>query len=335
MNSRVPIAFDPLGFSKGLSPTWLAGVLILVPCAAEATGTRAGTAINNTASATYDQGAGTITVDSNTHSMTVDELIDTTVTWVDSADVVTTPGATSQVLKYQITNTGNGIETFGLSSIANIGGDQYDPTVTSLVIDDGDGVYEPGVDTVYASGSNDPTLNPDQSIVVFVVSTTPGSVVDGNRGGVSLVSASKTGTGTPGTSFAGAGEGGSNAVLGTTGGDGSSDGFYVVSSATVTLNKSAAVADPFGGTTAVPGARITYSITASTTGSGSLPNLTISDAVPSGTSYLSGTLTLAGSALTDAADTDAGRFASNTITVSLGTVPGGQTRTITFQVLIN
>lgn len=313
----------------------IAGFTVLAPQTALASGTRAGTSIDNTASATYDPGSGPVTVNSNTHSMKVDELIDTTVAWSDSADVVTTANATSQILKYQVTNTGNGVETFGLSSVANIGGDQYDPNVTAIYIDDGDGVFELGQDTLYAAGTNDPTLNPDQSITVFVVSTTPGSVVDGNRGGVRLVSASKTGTGAPGTSFAGAGEGGGNAVLGTTGGDGQNDGFYIVSSASILLAKSAVIADPFGGTSSVPGARITYTIVATTSGSGTLNSLNINDAVPSGTTYVPGSITLGGLTLTDAADADAGSFASSSIAVSLGNLPGGQTRTVTFQVIIN
>ncbi len=313
----------------------LAAACLSCTSPAFAAGTRAGTVIDNTASATYDQGAGTVTVDSNVNSLTVDELINTIVDWTDSADVVTTPGATGQVLRFQVTNSGNGIETFALSTVGTIGGDDYNPVVTQIIIDDGDGIYEPGQDIVYTPGSNDPVLDPDQSITVFVISTTPGGVVDGNRGGVRLISSSTTGTGAPGTSFAGAGEGGGNAVLGTSGGDDQDDGFYAVSGATVAIAKSSTVADPFGGTSAVPGSTITYTLVATTTGSGSLPNLVISDAVPTGTTYVAGSLTLGGSGLTDAIDADAGQFSSNSIRVALGTVAGGQTRTITFRVTIN
>lgn len=305
------------------------------PQAAMATGTRAGTVINNTAQATYDSGGSTVTVDSNTHSMTVAELINTTVVWGDSADVATTPGATTQLLTFQLTNTGNGVETFSLSTNAGIGGDNYDPTVNLIVIDDGDGVYEPSQDIVYSGAAQNPTLNPDQNITIFVISTTPTSVADGNRGGVKLLAASTTGTGAPGTSFAGAGEGGSDAVLGTSGGDDDDDGFYLVSSATVSLLKSATVLDPFGGDDAVPGATITYSIVATTTGSGSLPNLVVNDVVPTGTTYVPGSIRLGGTTLTDATGDDAGRFSSNAISVALGTVPGGETRTVRFSVTIN
>lgn len=310
-------------------------VFTALPTIAHAAGTRAGTVISNTASATFDNGGGSTTVNSNTNTLTVDELIEIDVDWSDSADVVTTPGATSQPLKFQVTNNGNGVETYGLATVSTIGGDNYDPSVTQIVIDDGDGVYEPGQDTIYVPGSNDPVLNPDQSITVFVLSTTPGGLADGNRGGVQLTATSKTGTGAPGTSFAGAGEGGGNAVLGTSGGDDSDNGFYIVSSANVSIAKSASVLDPFGGTGVVPGSTVTYTLVATTTGSGNLPNLVITDAIPTGTTYVPGSITLGGTAQSDANDADAGRFGSGIVTVNLGTVAGGQTRTITFKATVN
>jgi uncharacterized repeat protein (TIGR01451 family) len=316
----------------------LAGSTMLWPIsAAQAAGTRAGTNIDNTATATYDVGATTGTVNSNTHRILVDELINVTVDWTDPADVPTTPGSTNQVTAYQVTNIGNGIETYALSTVSTVPGDNYDPTVTSLVIDDGDGVYEPGIDVVYVPGANNPVLNPDQSVTIFVLVTTPGTVVDGNRGAVQLVATSTTGPGTaaPGTSVPGAGEGGGNAVFGTSGGDDFDTGFYRVSSAVVALVKSATVADPFGGTTSVPGSLVTYTIVANVTGTGSLANLRISDAIPTGTTYQPGTITLGGVGQTDATDADAGNFASNTVNVNLGTVAGGNSRTVTFQVRIN
>lgn len=312
-----------------------ASALALVPESALAAGTRAGTLIENTASATYDVGPTQVSVDSNTNTVRVDELIDTVVDWSDSADVTTLPGSTGQVLAFSVTNSGNGEESFALSTVSTLGGDDYDPTVTSIVIDDGDGVYEPGQDTVYVAGTNDPVLQPDASVTIFVLSTTPAGAGDGDRGGVQLVATSRTGTGAPGTSFAGQGEGGGDAVVGTTGGDGSDDGYYAVSAASVSLVKSAVVLNQFGNADPIPGATITYTIEATTTGSGSLANLAINDAIPTGTTYVAGSLRLGTTVLTDATDADAGRFAANAITVSLGAVPGGQTRTVTFRVTIN
>lgn len=329
----------PVGGAKHqLLPSCSAIALIaalVLPMQAQAAGTRAGTTISNTASASFDNGAGTQTVDSNKVDLLVDELLDVTVDSNDPADVPTAPGATAQLLTFSVTNNGNGQEAFALSTIANGGGDNYDPTVTQIYIDNGDGVFDAGTDTLYTPGANDPVLNPDQSIRIFVIATTPGTVNDGDRGIVSLVAASKTGTGAPGTSFAGKGEGGGDAVVGSTGGDGQDSGAFKVSAATVTLVKSATIVDPLGGSEPIPGATITYSITATVAGSGSLNGLAIIDNVPADTAYIAGSITLGGTALTDAADADAGDYNGTRVNVLLGTVAGGQTRTVTFKTKIN
>lgn len=308
--------------------------LTLVSQPAFAAGTRAGTTISNTATATFDNGAGTQNVNSNIVEMKVDELLNVTVASNNPADVTTTPGATGQVLSYTVTNTGNGVEAFGITSIANAGGDNYDPTVTQIVIDNGNGVYEPGVDTIYVGGTNDPVLNPDASVTIFVIATTPAGVIDGNRGIVSLVAAAKTGTGTPGTSFALQGEGGGDAVVGATGADGQDNGAFRVSTAVVSLAKSAVVVDPLGGAEPIPGATITYTIVATVTGSGNVTGLNINDPIPTNTDYVPASITLGNVAQTDLADADAGRFDTGAVRVAIGTVAGGNTRTVTFRVLI-
>ena len=302
---------------------------------AYAAGTRAGTTISNTATASYDAGAGLQNINSNQVDLLVDELLNVTVASNNPADVPTTPGATAQPLSFTVTNTGNGIESFGLTPIANGGGDDFDPSVTSLVIDDGDGVYEPGIDVIYVAGTNDPTLNPDTSVTIFVINSIPGTVTDGGRGIVALVAAARTGTGAPGTSFAGQGEGGGDAVVGATGADGQDDGAFVVAAATVTLTKSAVIVDPLGGNEPIPGAIITYTITAVVAGSGSVSGLAITDGVPANTTYVPGSITLGGVAQTDVVDADAGSLASNIVTVSLGTIAGGNSRVVTFRTTIN
>lgn len=309
-------------------------IALALPMQAEAA-TRAGSTISNTATASFDNGGGTQTIDSNSVELLVDELLDVTVASSDPADVITTPGATGQVLTFVVTNTGNGEEDFVLSTIANAGGDNYDPVVTQIYIDNGDGIFDTNTDTPYTAGANDPTLDPEQGITVFVVATTPGTVTDGNRGIVSLVAAAKTGTGAPGTPFAGAGEGGGDAVVGLTGAEGRDDGAFLVSAAAVTLVKSATITNPVGTADPVPGATITYTIVATVSGTGSVAGLSIVDNIPASTSYVANSLTLGGSPLTDAADTDAGDYNGTRINVSLGTVAGGQTRTVTFQTTID
>ena len=159
--------------------------------------------------------------------------------------------------------------------------------------------------------------------------------MNGNLGQLNLTAQDTVGTGTPGTIFAGKGNGGVNAVVGASGATSTGSNFYAVQQAGVTFVKSAVVADPYGGTNPTPGAVITYSLVATVSGSGTLSGLTITDAVPANTTYQAGSMTLQGAVLTDAADTDAGSFTGTGINVALGSVPAGQTRTVTFKVKIN
>lgn len=319
----------------GTASATLCGIALLAYApAAHAAGTVAGTNIQNIASASYDTPEGTVQVNSNTNIVRVDELLNVTVDNTDPGDVITSPGATSNVQTFRITNTGNGSEAFTLSAITANGGDDFDPTLVQIVIDDGDGVYEPGQDTVYTAGSNDPVLTPDQSRVIFIITSTPAAATNGNRAEVSLRAVAVTGSGPAGTVFAGAGQGGGDAVVGLTTANARDSSFLAVHTATVNLNKTATIVDPFGGTNALPGAVITYTLTADVTGTGTLSNLAISDPIPSGTTYETGTITLQGAGLTDAADADAGNYNGTRVRVVLGNVAAGQTRTVTFKVKI-
>ena len=310
-----------------------AGVLASPAIAA---GTPAGTSIQNVATATYDTPTGEATVDSNVVELKVDELLDVTVSWGDPADVGTAPGLLGQVLRFTVANGGNGTESFALATVGTGGGDDFDPAVTSIILDsNGNNAFDAGIDTVYVAGANDPELDPDESMSVFVLSTIPLATQDGNRGRARLTAAARTGTGTPGTSFAGLGQGGGNAVVGATGADAEQDGWYKVAKAAIAFVKTAAVADPFGGSNRVPGATITYSLAATVSGSGSLANVRVADAIPAGTSFTPGSITLEGSALTDAEDGDSGKFTGSGISVGLGTLAAGASRTVKFKVKID
>ncbi|HEX8668467.1 MAG TPA: hypothetical protein VF727_08880 [Allosphingosinicella sp.] len=304
---------------------------------AHAGGTPAGSNISSVATATYDLPSGQqASVDSNTVTLLVDELLDVTAAAADPGDVGVSPEQTARVLSFTITNPGNGPESYGLATIANAGGDDFDPTVTAIVLDtNGNNAYDAGVDTVYVAGSNDPQLQPDQSLTVFVLATIPSTAQDNQRGRVDLTAVSKTGSGTPGTTFAGAGFGGGNAVAGASGADAEASGYYRVSRADISFVKAASVADPYGGTTQAPGAVITYTLTATVSGSGSLANVKVADAIPTGTTYQAGTITLDGSGLSDAADADTGRYTGSGIEVGLGTLAAGASKIITFKVKID
>ncbi len=304
---------------------------------AHAVGTTAGTTISNTATVTYADPLGAlVSMPSNRVDIIVDELLDVTVASADPGDVAVLPGSINQILTFNVTNTGNGSESFRLTAINAIGGDAFDPVTTSLVIDSNvNGVYDAGVDTVYNAGSNDPVLAPDTSVRVFVLSTIPAAATNGQRGQTDLTATAVTGSGAPGTTFAGLGQGGGNAVVGATTALGRDDGFYIVNAAMVAFVKSATVLDPFGGTKSVPGAVITYTLLATVSGSGSLANLAVGDPVPASTTYVPGSITSQAVPITDLTDADDGEFAASRVSVRFGTVAGGQTRTVTFKVKID
>lgn len=308
----------------------------LSPKVAYASGTIAGTDISNRAIASFEAADGLIiTIPSNTVTITVDELLDVSVTSSNPNDVIVSPGANDQVLTFQVTNTGNGQETFHLTTNTALGGDDFDPILQQIVIDSNDNnLYDPGVDSIYVAGSNDPDIAPDESVSIFVITSIPADRVDTDRAEVSLLAEANTGTGIPGTSFDGMGQGGGDAVVGATGASDNDNSFLAVQQALVTLVKSATITDPFGGDQAVPGSTITYNLVAIVSGSGVLNNVTISDPIPISTSYIPASITLETTALTDDTDDDAGEFDGSNISVSLGNVAAGETRAVTFEVTI-
>ncbi len=301
---------------------------------AYAAGVIAGTQIQNTASATYDAGSSTTTVQSNTVTLNVDELLDVAVASLDGSPK--SAGAAPAVLSFSVTNSGNGNEAFKLTADPNVAGNPFNGSVQTIAYDsNANGTYDPGVDTVVAQGGLTPALSPDTSVKVFVVVSLPTGATDGQISQVRLTAASNTGSGAPGTTFTGQGDNGVDAVVGATTAQANALGSVVARMGTVTLTKTFAIADPFGGSQPVPGSVVTYSIKADVAGSGAIQNLHLTDAIPAGTAYQPASLKLDGSALTDATDADAGRASSSGIDVGLGTVPGGASHTVTFQVKIN
>src|SRR5262245_66343700 len=144
---------------------------------------------------------------------------------------------------YRVTNTGNGPETFRLQMTSVIAGDEFDPTpaAPSIYFDiDGSGDLSSG-DVPYTAGSNDPVLNADAFVSVLVVNDIPAGVADGNRGFSRLTADARTGTGAPGTTYAGQGVGGTDAVVGPTGADSEVTGQYLVPTVTLRVVKLQAV----------------------------------------------------------------------------------------------
>lgn len=307
---------------------------VIAPGAAHATGVTAGTLIQNTASATYTSGASSGTVSSNTVSIKVDELLNVAVAGLTTIPAVA--GQTSAVLEYSITNTGNGPEAYKVIVNPAVAGNAFDAVVQSVVVDsNGNGVYDPGVDQVLASGASTPVIAADGALKIFVIVSLPAGATDGQTSQVQLTANAATGTGAAGTVFAGQGDGGGDAVVGTSTASGNAKDTVVASLAVVSLTKSALVVDPFGGSKPVPGAVVTYTLIAAVSGTGQATGLHVTDIIPVGTTYQPGTLTLDAGALTDGNDADAGVASASGVDVTLGTVNGGTSKTVKFNVKIN
>ena len=316
--------------------------------AAHAAGTAAGTSIVNTASVSYTDPGGTpTTVPSNTSTIAVDEILDVTVVANNAGNLPVNTPASNQVLSFTVTNTGNGPETFELSFDAAVAGDNFNPANVRIYIDtDGNGAFDPLVDTLYVAGTNDPALTGSgaatDSVVVFLVSDIPSSLTDGNIGLVRITAEALTAQGTPGsdvagTVFAGSGQGGTDAVVGSTTAEAVVQNGYIVRQVAATFTKSAVVLDQFGGSNPIPGATITYTLTFTATGTGTLTNVKLEDTIPSGTTYQAGTIELDTVGLTDIAADDEGFFSGTKVEVipSSGSVTAPATHVVTFDVKIN
>ena len=353
----------------------IAGILLplFVAQTAHAVGTIAGREINNSAQANYAiGGVAQSDVDSNTVQVFVDELLDVVVVNDDGAPVtVTTPG-TSAELQFTITNTGNGSESFRLIADHTVIGDDFDPGLTQIYLESNGTLglqTGGGGDTVYIAGNNDPLLAADAALIVYAVNSIPAGLNEDDQGFVELRAISVTvfdqaatddpndpGFPVVGTQYAGEGDldenGGANvnAVVGTSHNLAllllRDRGVYDVSAALVTLVKSViSVLDPFGGTSVVPGAVVSYQIVASVSGTGTVEDLLVTDGLPAELEYVASSLVVVpGLPAGEEADDDflpagpdnTGFSAGNsTVTISLGdVVAGGADITITFEATI-
>jgi uncharacterized repeat protein (TIGR01451 family) len=315
-------------------------LVLMSPAVAIAVGTPVGTVIQNTATVEFDLAGTPVSLQSNTVTITVVERIDVAVT-LQSPQQLVAPNDTNRALLFTVTNTGNGSETFSLAIESVLAGDDFDPTpsVTPIYFDtDGSGDFNVG-DQPYMLGNNDPVLAADMSVDVFILNDIPGTVVNGNIGFSQLTATSLTGTGPAGTEFAGQGDGGVDAIIGSTEGEAQDTGEYLVSDVAIDVTKAQVVSDPLGGTEPIPGATITYTITVEVTSAGTATASVVNDPIPVFTSFVPGSITLNAVAISDATDADAGEFdvsGAPMVVVRLGDLTQADgIQTVVFEVTID
>lgn len=312
-----------------------------------AAGTTAGTTISNQATVTYDAGAGQVTATSSAVSITVQELVNATIQNQQVGDLAVGAGETNAVMKFNLSNTGNGSEAFTINA-SNITGDQFDVSNTRYYLDDGDNNFNTG-DALLVGGVT-PTIAANGNITIWVLADIPttttagGSIVDGNKADIIITAQANTFlNATPsnanpnqGDVVNSAGDASTDAVFGGTGTI-SDNATYVVSAISVTIVKTIEAKDNhFAANSAllVPGADITYQLLVTVTGNGSANNVVVTDPLPSSLALkggiVNGKINVNGVDLTaSSADTDNASYDANTntITVNLGTVAAGAAAT--------
>ena len=305
-----------------------------------AAGTAVGTTIDNTASISYDLAGVPLTLQSNTTTIIVAERINV-VTTLLSPQTLVAANDTNRALLFSVTNTGNGTEVFLLSVDSIIPGDDFDPVpaVPAIYFDtDSSGDFTVA-DQAYTQGANDPLLAPDESVAIFIVNDVPGTVANGETGLSLLLASAATGTGAPGTVFANQGDGGVDAVIGSSGAEDSDVGEYLVSDVLINFAKAQLVADQFGGIEPIPGATLTYTITVEVASTGVATGSVVRDVIPFFSTFVPNSILLNGGAVTDSTDVDAGELdisGAPTVVVRLGDLTQADgVQTIVFAVTID
>ena len=325
----------------------LAAVTALTVPFVFAAGTPANTPISNAVTLTYfldGQPAAPITVAAPT--LYVAEVINVVLLWQDATALAVNSPDTARVLTFLLTNTGNGLEAFGLVRNNVIAGGQFDPLSTSggaLYLESGlQAGFQasgPNADIAYLAGSNDPVLAADASRAVYVVSSIPAALAHGALGSLGMTaSASTPGApgALPGTSLAGLGQGGLDAMVGGSRAQSSAIGSYIAAGVSLRLLKTVAlVRDPLGGSLVMPGSQLNYHVVLTLTGTGVAENLSFTDPLPANTTYVPASITVDGAARSDASDADNAGFAAGEVRVLFGNTPAPATRIVEFKVTVN
>ncbi len=331
----------------GYSAAFHLVLLFLFPLSSFAL-TPAATVVESTSTVTFDIN-GIPNSSTTTIQFLVQEIIDVSVSWSDSTNVIVTSPDNAQLSSFSLRNDGNGNETFALT-VDNIatGSDQFDfdlTTSVSIYIENGVSPgYQAGDDTLYAPGVNDPVVAAESVLDIYLVVDIPAGQTIGDLGQIQLnvLSASVDGSGTaaagspPGTTLLGVGDGSTDAIVGSSRAQGSAVATYEVADERVTVLKEiVGVSDPFGGSLFMTGSQVTYRISVS---GRETETLTVVDPIPINTSYVPNSITLNGVAKTDSASDDEADFnntQANTVTVEVANVAGSSASIIEFSVTID
>jgi uncharacterized repeat protein (TIGR01451 family) len=335
---------------------------LLIANPAHAAGTTAGSTITNTVSVNYQVGGIAQTAVSDSESFTVDRKVNLTVAEVGNATTTVSPGQSSAVTTFTVTNTSNAQLDFGLAptqpaggSAAHGGTDNFNVSNVRIFLDDGDGTYDGG-DTLITYLDQ---VAADSISTVHVVVDVPLGRATGDVAGVRLTAtaAESTAAGSLGATVTQtSGANGNNTmetVFADTNANGNTarDGIdfdeddYTVAAAAVSVTKvSSIISDPFNGTTdpkMIPGATVEYCVQISNAAGGaSATNVSISDTLPTDTTYDSGFGILVDGTVSGATCSGGSAGGSydggtRTVTAPVSDIAAGAARAVRFRVMVN
>jgi uncharacterized repeat protein (TIGR01451 family) len=303
--------------------------------------TQAGTVVNDTVTTDWEIGGVTQSTLNANASFVVAQLVRPTLSWQDASDISVPVGATG-TLVFRLTNAGNGIDTFTLSTAATATpAPSFTPDTCKLYLD-------ASLTQLYSPGVNDPSLASGAYADLYLDCHVPAQSSAGDHGWIDLKAVSNTLTGVdqavcldptctnPTQSLPQ--QVGKWAVTDSASGEADSIGKYLAISPSFDFSKAQSVQDTLGGGKVESGSTVTYTLTVKPTGSSIAYDATVTDPIPVNTTYKPGTITVDGMAKTDAQDSDNAAFDSvnNQIVVSLGDYsPTDPSHVITFQVTIN
>ncbi|HEY0413434.1 MAG TPA: hypothetical protein VGD66_09850 [Allosphingosinicella sp.] len=329
---------------------------------ATAAGTAAGTTITNNVSLAYKVGGIDQTAVNASDSFLVDRKINLTVVSNDASTISVSPGQTSVITTFTVSNPSNATLDFALSASQVAGGtaahggtDNFNPTNLRVFVDvNNNGVYDSATDTATYIDQ----LVADDSRKVFVLVDIPLGQVNSDVAGVKLnaVASEATAAGSLGATVVATPTANANNVMdtvfadaGTASGNVQYDGQefafddYTVSAASLTVTKtSRIISDPFSASNPkmIPGAVVEYCIkVANGASTATATNVTVTDTLPAATTYLAafgikvdGTVT-AGACNADG--TAGGSYAAGVVSGPLTSIGAGVTRTLVFRVTVN
>lgn len=294
------------------SIAFVAGGAAFLP-SAHAAAPSAGTNISNIASASYtDSNGSNKTVTSNVVTTTVLQVASFTLI----SDQTKTANANGQVsLSHTLTNTGNGSDTFNVAVANNDTRDNttdnFDFSGLKVYLDaNKDGI--PDSQTPVTSI----TLAAGESVNLIVQATTASNnVTAGDFGKLTVSAISGFDTSITAKNV---------------------DTVKITNGAVISLVKSASVSN-VDATLSNPTAReVEYSLVYQNTGNTTATNVTITDVLPAGLTYVTGSATVNGTAVNDGtADSDGYNFASGTATLVIPSVVANSSGVLKFKVRVN